>query len=138
MAATRYYAEIENGSGDEFYWEFTNGDTTSRQFTVKNFSTAAAVDITAWTAFRYTAKYREGDLDNAAVLSETLSGGGIVKTTAASGILTITHAAADTSSLAYEEHLLDADLQGVDGSGNTWTLARGVVKILPGISRTDP
>ena len=138
MAATRYYAEIEDGSGDEFYWEFTLGDTSPRQFTVKNFTTLAAVDITAWTAFRFTGKYRAGDLDNAAVLSETLSGGGVVKTTAASGILTVTPSPSDTSGLAYEEHLLDADLQGNDGSGNTWTLARGVVKILPGISRTDP
>ena len=138
MAATRYYAEIEDGSGDQFYWEFTSADTSPRQFTVKNFSTGVAVDITAWTAFRFTAKYREGDADNVAVLSESLSGGGIVKTTAASGLLTITLSPADTSSLAYEEHLLDADLQGVDGSSNTWTLARGVVKILPGITRTSP
>ena len=138
MAATRYYAEIEDGSGDQFYWEFYLGGTSPRQFTVKNFTTLAAVDITAWTSFRFVAKYREGDADVAAVLNETLSGGGIVKTTPASGLLTITLTASDTSGLAYEEHLLDAELHGVDGSTNLWKLAEGVVKILPGAARTNP
>jgi hypothetical protein len=138
MAATRYYAEIESGSGDTFFWEFFQAGVSPRQFTVKNYTTAAAVDITGWTSFRFVAKYRVGDADAAAVLSETLAGGGIAKTTAASGILTVTLAAADTSSLAYETHELDAELHGVDGSANLWKLAEGVVKIKPGAARTAP
>lgn len=138
MAATRYYAEIEGGSGDTFFWEFYLGGVSPRQFTVKNAATLAAVDITAWTSFRFVAKYRTGDADAAAVINETLAGGGIVKTTAASGLLTITEATTDTSSLAYEEHVLKAELHGVDGSANLWKLAEGVVKIHPGAARTNP
>jgi hypothetical protein len=138
LAATRYYAEIENGSGDTFFWEFWQGGVSPRQFTVKDYTTLAAVDITGWTSFRFVAKYRAGDADAAAVLNETLAGGGIVKTTAASGLLTITFASLDSSSLAYEEHILDAELHGVDASANLWKLAEGVVKIKPGAARTNP
>lgn len=143
MASTRYYADFEDGGAGVIYWKFTRGDTAVQQFTVKNLATGAVVDITAWTAFRFTAKDRYTDADNQAVLAETLSGGGIVKTTAASGLCTITIAAADTASLSFEQYGLVADLQGTDGSGNTWTLARGGegiggVFIQPDASRTNP
>ena len=138
MASTRYYAEIEGGSGDTFYWEYTRGDTTKRQFTVKDANTLAAVDITSWTAFRYTVKDSANDADAAAVISETLAGGGIVKTTPLSGLLEITHAPADSASLANLDRKYVADLQGVDASGNVWTLASGKVRIKPEISRTSP
>jgi hypothetical protein len=72
------------------------------------------------------------------VLNETLAGGGIAKTTPLSGLLTITLATTDSSSLAYETHELDAELHGVDGSANLWKLAEGVVKIKPGAARTNP
>ncbi len=123
--------------GDDI-WEFTRGDTSTRRFTVKDQVTSAAVDITSWTAFRFTAKDRVGDADAAAILSETLADGGIVKTTAASGILDVTIAASDTSSLNYEEYELVADLQGVDGSSNVWTIWKGKVVIHPDASRTSP
>lgn len=119
-------------------WEFTRGDTTTRRFTVKDAVTNAAVDISGWTAFRFTAKDRVGDADAAAVLSETLSGGGIVKTTPASGILDVTVAATDTSTLNYETYELYADLQGVDASSNVWTVWKGKVVIYPDASRTSP
>jgi hypothetical protein len=119
-------------------WEFTRGDTTTRRFTVRNRVTAAVVDITSWSAFRFTGKGRVTDTDLEAVVAETLSGGGIVKTTPASGILDVTIAAADTASLNLETYELYADLQGVDGSGNVWTVWKGKVVILPDASRTSP
>jgi hypothetical protein len=119
-------------------WEFTRGDSATRRFTVKNAVTAAAVDITGWTAFRFTAKDRVGDADAAAVIAETLAGGGIVKTTPLSGILDVTIAPADTASLAYETYHLVADLQGVDASSNVWTVWKGRVIIHPDASRTSP
>jgi hypothetical protein len=119
-------------------WEFTRGDTATRRFTVKNAVTAAAVDITTWTHFRFTAKDRVGDADAAAIIAETLAAGGIVKTTPASGILDVTIASADTAALAYETYELYADLQGVDASGNVWTVWKGKVIIYPDASRTSP
>jgi hypothetical protein len=119
-------------------WEFTRGDSATRRFTVKNAVTQAVVDITGWTAFRFTAKDRVGDADAVAVISETLSGGGIVKTTPASGILDVTIAPADTASLAFETYELWADLQGVDASSNVWTVWKGKVVIYPDASRTAP
>jgi len=100
--------------------------------------TGAAVDITSWSAFRFTAKSRVSDADVDAVLSETLSGGGVVKTTPASGILDVTIAAADTAALEFETYELYADLQGVDGSSNVWTVWKGRVVINPDASRTSP
>lgn len=119
-------------------WEFTRGDTATRRFTVKNAVTQAAVDITGWTHFRFTAKEKVGSADADAAIAETLAAGGIVKTTPASGILDVTIASADTASLAYETHELVADLQGVDASGNVWTVWKGRVIIHPDASRTSP
>lgn len=118
--------------------EFTRGDTKKVRFTVKDRLTLTAQDITNWSAFRFTAKDRVGDADNAAILSETLAGSGISKIDPTNGVLEVTVAAADTASLNYETYELVADLQGVDASSNNWTLWKGRVIIYPDASRTSP
>lgn len=143
MASTTYYADWEGGGAGVIVWEFTQGDTATRQFTVRNTATGAVVDITGWTSFRFTAKDLFSDADNQATLSETLAGGGILKVTAASGLGSVTVLPADTVSLGVERRELVADLQGVDASANVWTLARangavGSVVINPHVSRTNP
>jgi hypothetical protein len=63
MASTRYYADFEDGGPAVIDWRFTRGDTAVQQFTVRNLATGAVVDITGWTAFRFTAKDRYTDTE---------------------------------------------------------------------------
>lgn len=115
----------------------TRGDTHKIRFTVRDLLTQAVIDITNWSAFRYTVKERVTDADSGALISKTL-GGGIVKVDASNGLCEVTINPADTISLASREYDAVADIQGVDNSSQVWTLARGQHLIESDVGQTSP
>lgn len=121
----------------DFAYNQSKGDTFTFQFTVKNRQTGVVVDITSWTAFRYTAKRSVGETDAEATFSLSLAAG-LGKTDAVNGVVGGTVTPANTSGLDWLDYDLKADFQGVDGSGNTWTLARGIHSVAADVGRTSP
>jgi hypothetical protein len=121
----------------DFSVQMIRGDTHKIRFTVRDRLTQVVVDITNWSAFRFTVKQRVTDADAAALIVKTL-GAGITKVDAANGLGEITVNPADTSTLGNQEYNAVADIQGVDNSSQNWTLARGQVLIEPDVSITSP
>jgi hypothetical protein len=96
----------------------------------------APVNITG-AAMRFTAKLRASDADAAAVFAKAV-GTGIVLTTPASGIATVTLAATDTAALAAgRDHLLQYDWK-MTLSGITTTVAFGSLLVEAAMTRTAP
>lgn len=111
----------------DFSLTFPRGDTAFLDFAVV--LNAAPQNITGWTLW-FTAKRRVGDADPG-VLQKSTTGGGITITNAATGLGTVNLVPADTAALPEQPTTLYADLQGKDGGGNIWTLAKGLIAVRP-------
>lgn len=115
--------------------EIYRGDTVTLTCTAK--SNGTAINLTSGTA-RMTVKYSPYDADADAVFSVYSPSNGIVLTTPASGIFTVTLAPALTTSLPAHRLDLFYDLRFTTSSGAVYTLAAGQFTILPNISITTP
>jgi hypothetical protein len=104
------------------------GETANMDFAVQ--TGGVAQNITGWEIW-FTAKRRVSDLDAAAVIQHSTASGGVAITNAAGGLGTVTLLPADTNTLPEQSLKLFADLQGKDGGGNIWTLAKGTLAITP-------
>ena len=115
--------------------QMKRGDTFV--FTVTVAQAGAAYNLTGST-MRMTAKWNYTDADNQAVFTCTSPSNGIVLTTPASGIATVTVAPSKTSSLPANPVFLYYDIQVTDGSGNVYTVVDGILTVNPDVSITTP
>lgn len=106
------------------------GKSRKFRFLVTDRLTLVPVDVTAWSAFKFLAKTNILDTDVQAVITKTLGAGVTVITPAASGVLEVLIAAADTSGLADQPVHLFAEFQGVDPTGAPWALWQGELDIV--------
>lgn len=116
----------------DFVDTMRRGDTHLMQFVVN--IAGVAQDITTYAKFWFTAKSVVTDADVAAIFQKTDGGGGIVRTTPAVGLCTVTIAPANTAILSEKPYLLLCDFQGKDASGNIWTLASGTLIVYPQVT----
>lgn len=122
----------------DFQDELVRGRARLMKFRVKNEDTLVNLNITSYTAFRFTGKDSARDADVAEVFTKTLSSG-ITKADAANGLIQVTLGASDLTALpAGEEVHLLAELQCVADDGLPYSLARGRLTVLPEISRATP
>jgi hypothetical protein len=109
-----------------FAVEVDLGETANLDFAVT--VGGIAQNITGWLIW-FTAKRRVADLDAAAVIQHSTASGGVAITNAAGGLGTVTLSPADTAALPEQRLKLFADIQGKDGGGNIFTLAKGTLSI---------
>ena len=121
----------------DFSITMAHGDTQRFRFTVKDRDSLTAVDISTWTKFWATAKLHLFDTDADAVFLLTSGGGGITIINASSGLAEVKISPVNTSSLDYRKYNLFVDIQGVDGNGDVWTLARGTLTIVADVTRAS-
>jgi hypothetical protein len=115
----------------DFTLEVPRGDTFV--FTVVVKLSGVAQNITGWS-FWATGKKNISDADASAVFQKTSPSGGIALTTPGSGLITVTLAPGDTSDDDNRRQSIFVDVQGKDGSGNIYSLARGKAILLPEIT----
>lgn len=120
---------------DTFSITMAHGDTQRFRFTVKDRDTLEVVDISMWPEFWATAKIRLSDTDAEAVFVLTATGGGITIINATNGLAEVKIDPSNTNSLDYRKYNLFIDIQGIDGVGGVWTLARGTLTIVADVTR---
>ena len=99
-------------------------------------ASGAALNVPAWTSFRFMAKVHAADADGSAVVTKTL-GSGITKVSPTEGLLQVVLAPADTNTLADIRQSFFAEFQGSDGAGLVWTLWQGGLDLLPAVIAAD-
>lgn len=119
----------------DFSEQMTRGDTHKFRFQVQ--LNGINQDTTTWLKFWFTAKNSIDDLDSAAVMQLTSDlNGGITAVDATIGLYEVEIPIAATSDLANVKTKLFCDIQGKDGSGKIWTLAKGHLTVLPESTRS--
>lgn len=109
------------------------GDDTDFTLTFSKID-GTAQDITGWTIW-FTAKIAESDADEQAKFQKsTAAGAGIVLTTPAEGIATVSILEADTSDLR-NETVLYYDVQVKDGADKIVTTEKGTLTVQVDITR---
>lgn len=114
----------------QFTYELDWGNTEFIDFQI----TVAGVpqNITGWTVW-FTAKRRAGDADPG-IFQKTIANGGLVVTSAATGVGFIRIDPSDTASLPQERTTLWADQKAKDGAGQLFTVAKGTLIIRPEVT----
>lgn len=111
--------------------KMVRGDTYSFRVTITQ--NGEAVDITGGS-FTMTAKWEITDADANAVFQKTSPSGGIVLTTPASGVITVTLDPADTNSLPLHKVSLFYDIEFIDSSGDVYTVLYGTLSVVPDVT----
>ena len=112
------------------------GDKYEFDATILNYD-GNPLDLTG-SVLRFTAKWDIRDLDAAAVISKTTTGGGIVINSATAGTVTVTILPADTVALPSDEVVLFYDLQVNSSPTVNYTVMYGKLRVLPDASITAP
>lgn len=110
------------------------GDTDVRQYQITR--DGSAVDLTGAT-IRVTGKEKLSDADGSAVFSLSSPASGIIIDDAVQGILTVTIAPVDTSSLNSNTSLY-WDMQVTESNGRVSTPIRGRIEVVQDVTQTSP
>lgn len=113
---------------------FFRGDTRTLTLTIRKADASGPYDLTGARLW-FTAKYKLTDADAAAVIALTSTGGGIQITNAVGGIAKVNILPAHTSGIAGKRTPLEYDVQGIGADGTVFTPSRGVVTILPDVTK---
>ncbi len=97
----------------------------------------APFNLTSATV-RMTAKFNYTDLDAAAVFKLSTNTSGIAITNSVGGLATVTITPTNTSALPANPVNLYYDIQVTDASANVWTVADGILYVLPNVTITTP
>jgi len=113
----------------------TRGNTASFLITAVD-STGQPLDLTG-AGLWFTVKKRLSDSDVDAVIQKTTDGGGItVSDNPMSGLATIAIDPDDTSGLSTLGQTLHWDLQIVGNTGDIYTLAIGLLRVVPDVTES--
>jgi hypothetical protein len=123
----------------DFFHTMVRGRHLKLEFTVKDRAQAdAPQDITNYPSFRLTGKDTAKDTDAEWVFTKTLSDG-LTKTSPLVGVLGGTLVPLDTAGLAPGiTHTIECELQCTDDDQESFSLERGIIEVLPDVSRTNP
>lgn len=113
----------------DFDLTMVKGATRHLRATVK--INGVAQDISSWSQFWFYAKDDQRDSDADAIITKTLTGGGIVFLDEQNGLLQVTLTSTDTEDLSNYRNWLFGELKGLDGDGNPWPVAQGTLKVSP-------
>jgi hypothetical protein len=110
------------------------GDQHKFRFQVMDELTGTPQNTASWMKFWVTGKARLSDADPG-VIALTTGGGGIAAIDTSVGLYEATLSSALTASLDDQIHRYVTDIQGKDGAGTIYTLARGQIVVSPDVQR---
>lgn len=114
-------------------FNLVRGDSYEMTFEVKD-RNEVVINMTGYTVWM-TAKNYISDVDLSAVFQKTLSSG-ITLTNATLGQVRVVLSPTDTSSLGDVTSYLHYDIQMKNGSGQIFTIIKGVITVTPDITRS--